>query len=57
MEVSVGRLRYYNGWIITPMKADIMIAQKGRHVLCGEYEDIIVAIEAYEKMRTKKEKK
>ena len=51
------RLRYYKGWVITPIKADIMIAQKGRHVLQGEYEEIIVAIETYEKTRIREEKK
>ena len=57
MEDSMGRLRYYKGWIITPIKADTMIAQKGRHVLQGEYEEIIVAIETYEKTRIREEKK
>ena len=57
MEDSMGRLRYYKDWIITPIKADTMIAQKGRHVLQGEYEEIIVAIETYEKTRIREEKK
>ena len=57
MEGDMGRLRYYKGWIITPIKADTMIAQKDRHVLQGEYEEIIVAIETYEKTRTREEKK
>ena len=57
MEGDMGRLRYYKGWIITPIKADAMIAQKGRHVLRGKYEEIIVAIETYEKTRIREEKK
>ena len=57
MEGDMWRLRYYKGWIITPIKADTMIAQKGRHVLQGEYEEIIVAIETYEKTRIREEKK
>ena len=42
-------LRVYRGWIITPVSATELVAQKGHDVFRGEYEDLIVKIDRYER--------
>jgi hypothetical protein len=50
-------LRVYRGWLITPIKSDVLIAQKGRHSLVGEYEELINAIDRYENRKEKENDK
>lgn len=48
-------LRVYRGWLITPIKSDTLIAQKGRMTLTGEWEDLVVAIDTHEKQEEKEQ--
>ena len=44
-------LRVYRDWEIAPVSGKKMVAQKGRHSLVGTYEELINAIDKYEKGR------
>ncbi len=50
-------LRVYRGWLITPIKQNTLIAQKGRMTLTGEWEDLVVAIDTHEKQEEKENDK
>ena len=47
-------LRVYRDWEIAPVSGKKMVAQKGRHSLVGTYEELINAIDKYEKKEEKK---
>ena len=46
-------LRVYRDWEIAPVSGKKMVAQKGRHSLVGAYEELINAIDKYEKKEEK----
>ena len=46
-------LRVYRDWEIAPVSGKKMVAQKGRHSLVGTYEELINAIDKYEKKEEK----
>ena len=50
-------LRAYRGWEIAPVSGKKMVAQKGRHSLVGEYEELINAIDRYENRKENKNDK
>ena len=42
-------LRVYRDWEIAPVSGKKMVAQKGRHSLVGTYDELVNAIDKYEK--------
>ena len=50
-------LRVYRDWEIAPVSDKKMVAQKGRHSLVGEYEELINAIDRYENRKEKENDK
>lgn len=50
-------LRAYRDWEIAPVSGKKMVAQKGRHSLIGTYEELINAIDRYEKGKEKENDK